>query len=84
MTYAAPRATATPALEGSKHLAEPFAMVIDQPEAVARRILDGIERDARVILPGFMERIFIVMQGVLPTLVDKSIIRQFHNVADRG
>ena len=44
VTYAAPRATATAAMDGSHHLAEPFGMVIDQPATIARRILDGVER----------------------------------------
>jgi len=79
VTYAAPRATATAAMNGSEHLAEPFAMTVDQPETIARRILDGVERDARVILPGGAERVFIALQGILPSLVDQSIVKQLRN-----
>jgi len=76
VTYAAPRATATAAMEGSQHLAEPFGMTIDQPEMIARRILNGVERDANVIFPGGMERVFVAVQGIFPSLIDRSIVSQ--------
>jgi len=77
VTYAAPRATATAAMDGSQHLVEPFGMIVDQPEDIARRILDGVERDARTVFPKGIERLFIAMQGLCPAIVDNSIVKQF-------
>jgi short-subunit dehydrogenase len=71
VTYAAPRATRTPAADGFHDLVAPFAMKLDDPAAVAARIMKGIEAEASIIYPGGPERLFIWLQRLLPAVIDR-------------
>lgn len=71
VTYAAPRATRTPAAEGFHDLVAPFAMKLDDPAVVAARIMKGIEAEASIIYPGGPERLFIWLQRLFPAVIDR-------------
>ena len=73
VTYAAPRATRTPAVDNFRDLVEPMGMVLDEQDAVARRILDAVARDARSVYPVGMERVFMAIQSLGPALVDANL-----------
>jgi short-subunit dehydrogenase len=76
VTYAAPRGTQTPAAEKFADLASAFGMPLDSPGKVADLIIDGILADARDIYPAGMERLFILLQRLMPRLVDRAVIGQ--------
>ena len=76
VTYAAPRGTRTPAAEGFADLARAFEMALDPPETVARQIVDGIRRGARDIYPRGPERLFLLLQRLVPGLIDGALIKQ--------
>ncbi|GAB6052835.1 SDR family oxidoreductase [Magnetospira thiophila] len=76
VTYAAPRATRTPAADGFSNLIEPLSMTLDAPEDVARHILDAIRRQKRSVYPLGPERLFVLIQKLFPALVDRSVVRQ--------
>lgn len=76
VTYAAPRGTRTPAAEGFAALASAFEMSLDPPEKVARLIVDGIAHGARDIYPHGPERLFVLLQRLMPRLIDWTLIRQ--------
>ena len=71
VTYAAPRATRTPAADGFNELVAPFAMRLDDPAVVADRIMKGIEAEANAIYPGGPERLFVWLQRLLPGVIDR-------------
>ncbi|MFZ0572233.1 MAG: SDR family NAD(P)-dependent oxidoreductase [Rhodomicrobium sp.] len=83
VTYAAPRATRTPAAKGLSSLIEPFEMKFDKPEAVANFIWNAVAREANAIYPAGPERIYILMQRLFPGIVDKAIAKQFARVLAR-
>lgn len=76
VTYAAPRATKTDAASAFGRLIEPMKMRIDSPEKVAREIWQGVARDADSIYAKGPERLFVLVQRLLPKLVDRSIEAQ--------
>lgn len=75
VTYAAPRATRTPAAASFAHLVGPMQMRLDRPEDAARSMLDAVGRDARSVYPGRAERLFVLLQRLVPSLVDRSLSR---------
>jgi short-subunit dehydrogenase len=75
VTYAAPRATRTPAADGFAALVGPMGMRMDSPGSVARRTLDAVARDARSVYPRGPERVLVLVQRLLPGLVDRSLSR---------
>lgn len=76
VTYAAPRGTRTPAAEGFSDLVQAFEMTLDPPETVARQIVEGVQRGARDIYPQGPERLFVLLQRLLPRLIDNALIKQ--------
>jgi short-subunit dehydrogenase len=81
VTYAAPRATRTASSHVLGGLIEPFRMKLDDPEAVARSIWKGVGREMDSVYPPGPERIFVLLQRLLPQLVDRSIARQLARVS---
>lgn len=73
VTYVAPRATRTPAQGAFAHLVEPFGMVLDTPERVAKRAWQGILAGRKTIYPGFSERILALLQALAPSLIDTAL-----------
>jgi short-subunit dehydrogenase len=76
VTYVAPRATRTPAQASFAHLVEPFGMVMDDPERVARRAWAGIKSGRRIVYPGFGERILALIEPLVPTLFDRALTQK--------
>lgn len=76
VTYCAPRGTRTPAADGFEHYVKAFAMPLDAPATVARRIADGIADDKRDIYPRGVEQLFVLVQRLFPRLIDGSLGKQ--------
>jgi short-subunit dehydrogenase len=76
VTYVAPRGTQTPAANAFAHLVEPFAMRLDSPQAVAAHVLRGLSAGRRSIYPAGIERLFVLLQRLIPGRVDAALIRQ--------
>ncbi|MAY89086.1 MAG: short-chain dehydrogenase [Pseudooceanicola sp.] len=76
VSYVAPRATRTPAQEAFGHLVEPFGMVLDDPQRVARRAWSGVMAGKNTIYPGFGERLFAGVQALAPSLIDTALTQK--------
>jgi NAD(P)-dependent dehydrogenase (short-subunit alcohol dehydrogenase family) len=83
VTYAAPRATQTPAARPLQSLIEPFEMKLDAPEKVAKFVWNAVAREADAVYPAGMERLFVLMQRLFPRVVDKAVGKQFARVLAR-
>jgi NAD(P)-dependent dehydrogenase (short-subunit alcohol dehydrogenase family) len=83
VTYAAPRATKTAASRQLRPLMGPFNMKLDEPQAVAKSVWNAVAREADSVYPLGPERLFVLIQRLLPHIVDKSIARQFSRVDAR-
>lgn len=77
VTYCGPRGLRTPAAEGFSAHAQAFRMPLDEPEDVARRIVTAIARNARDVYPSGPERLFLLIQRLLPGVVDRGVARDF-------
>jgi NAD(P)-dependent dehydrogenase (short-subunit alcohol dehydrogenase family) len=77
VTYAAPRATKTPAARS------PFEMTLDTPEAVAKFVWNAVAREANAIYPPGPERMYALIQRLFPRVIDKAIAKQFDRVLAR-
>ncbi|MGB0084426.1 MAG: SDR family NAD(P)-dependent oxidoreductase [Rhodomicrobiaceae bacterium] len=80
VTYAAPRATRTAASRPLQALIEPFKMKLDSPRAVAVLVWKAVAREADSAYPAGPERLFVLIQRLLPQLVDRSIAKQLGKV----
>lgn len=76
VTYVAPRATWTDSVNAFQHLIEPFGMRLDPSQRVAERTWNAVEREARSIYPLGVERLFVLLQRLLPRAIDAGIGRQ--------
>lgn len=74
VTYVAPRAVNTP-LNTAKvqEFARVTGMNMDQPQAVAARILDVVADRKREAYLGFPEALFVRLNALLPGLVDQAL-----------
>ena len=77
VSYIAPRTTAT-AMNGAavRAFMRQTGAAIDTPEAVARIIADAIEREKCETFIGQPERFFVRLNALLPSLVDRALVRQ--------
>lgn len=82
ITYAAPRATKTAATARYAHLVDAFKMKMDEPEDVARRILRAVERDARSVYPRGPERFLVLLQRLLPSVIDGALVAQLRKARE--
>lgn len=77
VVYVAPRATATAMNpEAVNQLNQALGNTMDPPEKVASEILRAMENDQRRRFLGWPERLFVVINGILPRLVDKAMLKQ--------
>lgn len=77
VVYVAPRATATGMNpEEVNELNQALGNRVDTPQAVASQILRAMENDDRRLFLGWPEKLFVVLNGVLPRLVDKAMLKQ--------
>jgi short-subunit dehydrogenase len=71
VTYAAPRAARTGLITRKvAQYADLTSMAIDEPEGVANRLVDAVERGDKEVFFGGAEPFFVKLNGVLPRLVD--------------
>jgi len=71
VTYVAPRAARTSLItQKLAQYADLTGMAIDEPDEVARRIVDAIAHDKTDVYLGTAERIFVKLNGAVPRLVD--------------
>jgi short-subunit dehydrogenase len=73
ITHVAPRAVRTPAFAAYGELEAPFAMKVDAPHAVARRIWDAVARDRDRVYPGPAEQLFRLVQHLAPGIIDNAL-----------
>lgn len=72
--YVAPRYTRTAFNSGAvDEMARATRMAMDSPEAVARRIIDAIQRRRRETIIGWPERFLVKLNALLPGLVDRGL-----------
>ncbi|MEJ2228058.1 MAG: SDR family NAD(P)-dependent oxidoreductase [Alphaproteobacteria bacterium] len=83
VTYAAPRATRTAASASLVSLIKPFNMTLDAPQKVAKLVWGAVMREANSVYPKGPERLFVLLQRLIPHLVDKSIAKQLSRVGVR-
>lgn len=81
VTYAAPRATRTEASPAYDHLTEAFEMRIDEAGPVARQIFRAAMRGRRSIYPRGPERLFTLLQRLVPGLIDRALAKQLARAA---
>ena len=75
--YVAPRATATAMNpEPVTALNRALGNTMDTPERVAREILRAMARGDRRRFLGWPEKLFVVVNGVLPCLVDRALLKR--------
>jgi NAD(P)-dependent dehydrogenase (short-subunit alcohol dehydrogenase family) len=80
VTYAAPRATKTEAARVLDPLIEPMQMRMDNPAQVATQIWRAVIKDSDSVYATGPERLFVLIQRLLPRLIDRAIAAQ---MADR-
>lgn len=73
VTYLAPRATRTEAAHRFARLVAPMDMAMDTPEAVARHAWFAIAARRREQYPPTRERVFVLLQRLAPSLIDKAL-----------
>lgn len=76
VTYAAPRATSTDAAHAFGRLVGPMQMRMDDPAKVAADIWTAVARDADTVYPKGPERLFVLVERLLPQLVNRSVEAQ--------
>lgn len=78
--YAAPRGTETNATPAQRHLTEPFEMKLDAPMVPAANIISALESDARSSYPKSIERLFVLVSRLFPSVIDGKLIKQLKRV----
>lgn len=77
VVYVAPRATATDMNpEAVNELNRALGNQVDTPQAVASAILKAMENNDRRSFLGWPEKLFVVINGILPRLVDKAMLKK--------
>jgi NAD(P)-dependent dehydrogenase (short-subunit alcohol dehydrogenase family) len=76
VTYAAPRATRTGAAQGFDSLVEPMQMHLDDPPRVAAQIWRSVMKDQDSAYARGPERLFVLMQRLLPKVIDQAVAAQ--------
>ncbi|WP_336367572.1 SDR family oxidoreductase [Marinobacter sp. C2H3] len=75
--YVAPRATRTDMNpDAVNRLNQALGNAMDAPERVAAQILRAMKNNERRRFLGWPERLFVVLNGILPRLVDKAMLKQ--------
>ncbi len=79
--YLAPRATRTE-MNSSQVNAMNSALQVatDSPEQVAKQLISALERDLREVHLGWPERLFVRLNSLLPSLLDKALRRQLPTI----
>jgi len=74
VTYVAPRAVRTPLNSATVNAYAALTnMTMDEPEAIARRIVKAIRGDRKDVYLGFPEALFVRLNGLAPGLIDGAL-----------
>lgn len=74
VTYIAPRAVRTPLNTAAVDaFAQLTKMAMDEPDAIATRIVEAVRRDRADVYLGFPEAIFVRLNGLAPSLIDRAL-----------
>ncbi len=74
VTYVAPRAVRTPLNSATVNAyAALTGMAMDEPVAIARRIVQSIRGDRKDVYLGFPESLFVRLNGLAPGLIDGAL-----------
>ena len=73
VTYVAPRATRTDAMKPFANTFEKEGVKIDGPDFVANWIWNAVEKRQRTAYSPTFERVFVALQRVAPSLIDRSL-----------
>ena len=76
VTYAAPRATRTEAAKAYDPLLEPMRIRLDDPSEVAAQIWRAVARELDSAYARGPERLFVLVQRLIPRLIDRAIAAQ--------
>ena len=77
ITYVAPRAVRTSLNSPTVYrMADVVKMKMDEPAAVARRIVSAIEQDKKDVYLGWPEKLFVRINALLPRIVDSALKAQ--------
>ena len=76
VTYAAPRATRTEAAKAYDPLLEPMRIRLDDPSEVAAQIWRAVARELDSAYARGPERLFVLIQRLIPRLIDRAIAAQ--------
>ncbi len=83
ITYAAPRGARTEATQAIASFVEPFDIPLDPPESIARQIWDAVDRGRDSIYPRGRERLFVLVERLFPSLVDRALRAQLQSSGTR-
>jgi short-subunit dehydrogenase len=78
VTYVAPRGARTAATEAVSRFTEPFGMSFDSPNSIARRVWDAVARGRDRVYPQGRERLFVLLNHLLPAIIDRALMRQLN------
>jgi len=81
VTYIAPRATRTAAERAFSALVEPMQMTLDSADAVATQAWQAIRSGKRECFPKGKESLFVRIQRIFPSLIDRSVGAQARDPA---
>lgn len=83
VTYIAPRAVRTPMNEGAiEKFNRRSGAREDPPQRVARIMIHAIERKLARVTIGYPEKLFIKINALIPSLVDRTLIRNRRRAED--
>jgi len=77
ISYIGPRSVKTQLNAGAvERMAAATGMTMDEPELVAKRIVEIIQKDQDEVHMGFPESLFVKINGIFPGLIDKGMRSQ--------
>jgi short-subunit dehydrogenase len=77
VTYASPRGARTEATRMIEHLVESLDMPLDEPERIARQVWDAVAAGRDTAYPPSRERLFMLLERLVPSLVDRALRGRF-------
>ena len=77
ITHVAARGARTEATQAIARFVEPLDMPLDEPEAIARQVWDAVARGKDAVYPRGRERLFLLVERLFPSLVDRALRPRF-------
>ena len=75
--YAAPRTTRTTMnSSAAQALNQALKVGVDDPQDVARAVLDAVQAERSELYLGWPEKLFVRLNGMLPGVVDRALRKQ--------